>query len=398
VFWGILHRSILMDLFKIFALTLCALTGLILLAGIISEAMKNGLGPMQIAVAIPLMLPSLLPYTVPTTTLFATCIVYGRLSADNEFLALRAAGVHVAHVLWPGVFLGLLASAVTMGISLDAIPYTSYCLKSRVADDIEETLYSILRKDGCLRHFKLNYEIDVDSVQGRKLHDVVFKRRAPGGKGFDVIVRAREAELNVDLERGRILVHLYCGQISQQGTVGVLEHQVMPVEIPDFLAHSGPKQRASDMTWSELFEYETKWQEDKEKLSQQIDAHQSLIERGRGAPHYRKHVEDLTNEHKTRESQILAIRTERHQRVTLAMGCFCFALVGCPIGIWFSKSDYLSSFITCFLPIVTIYYPLLFCTLNLSRAGKLEPWAGVYAANVLMLLVGTVLFRRLSRH
>jgi len=37
--------------------------------GLIAEAMKNGLSPLQIVAAIPLMLPSMFPYTVPTTTL-----------------------------------------------------------------------------------------------------------------------------------------------------------------------------------------------------------------------------------------------------------------------------------------------------------------------------------------
>src|SRR2546421_847608 len=128
---------ILSELLKVFFLALIGLTGIILLAGVISEAMKNGFGPMQILTCIPLMLPSLLPYTVPTTTLFATCIVYGRLAADNEILALKAAGVHIRHVVWPAVMLGVFASAVTMFLYLDAIPYTAFILKGKVAGDVE---------------------------------------------------------------------------------------------------------------------------------------------------------------------------------------------------------------------------------------------------------------------
>src|SRR3981081_351920 len=97
---------ILIELLKIFFLALIALTGIILLAGVINEAMRNGFGPAQILACIPLLFSSLPPYTVPTTTLFATCIVYGRLSADNEILALKAAVVHNLHVVWPARFLG----------------------------------------------------------------------------------------------------------------------------------------------------------------------------------------------------------------------------------------------------------------------------------------------------
>ena len=72
MYWGTIHRMILLELIKVFFMALLALTGLIMVAGIISEAMKNGFGPAQILIIIPLLLPSLLPYTVPTTTLFAT--------------------------------------------------------------------------------------------------------------------------------------------------------------------------------------------------------------------------------------------------------------------------------------------------------------------------------------
>ena len=81
---SILHRMILLELLKVFALALLGITGILLLAGIVAEASQQGLGPMQILTIIPLLVPSTLPYTIPATTLFATCVVYGRLSADNE--------------------------------------------------------------------------------------------------------------------------------------------------------------------------------------------------------------------------------------------------------------------------------------------------------------------------
>src|SRR5207249_7762125 len=102
----------------------------------------------------------------------------------------------------------------------------------------------------------------------------------------------------------------------------------------------------------------------------------------------------LATERKWREQTISSIHAEWNMRPALAFGCLCFALVGCPIGIWFSKSDYLSAFITCFLPIVIIYYPLMFCMFDLGRAGKVAPWLGVYNADALMLLAGGFPFRR----
>src|ERR1043166_3903618 len=107
---------ILREVVKVFLLSLVGITGILLMAGIIAEASQQGLGPGQILAAIPLLIPSTLPYTIPAITLFATCVVYGRLSGDNEILAIKAAGINLIHVVTPGILLGIVMSGMTMGL------------------------------------------------------------------------------------------------------------------------------------------------------------------------------------------------------------------------------------------------------------------------------------------
>src|SRR5262245_26432663 len=124
VFLSILHRMILWELLKVFTMALVAITGLFLLGGIVQEATQQGLGPAQVLIIIPLLIPSSLPFTIPATTLFATCIVYGRLAHDNEILAVRAAGIPILKLLKPALLLGLVASIATMALYFHTIPYT----------------------------------------------------------------------------------------------------------------------------------------------------------------------------------------------------------------------------------------------------------------------------------
>src|SRR5262245_1998041 len=107
----ILQRMIFWDLVKVFAVTLVGLTGVFGLAGLVAEISQRGLAPAQIFGIIPLMIPSMLPYTIPAATLFATVNVYGRMAKDNEIVALRAAGVNLRAIMAPSLLLGLGGSA-----------------------------------------------------------------------------------------------------------------------------------------------------------------------------------------------------------------------------------------------------------------------------------------------
>jgi lipopolysaccharide export system permease protein len=396
VFWGIIHRMILLEMIKVFVVSLIALTGLIMMAGIVSEAMRHGLGPVQIIAIIPFMLPSLLPYTVPTTTLFTACIVYGRLSAQNEILALKASGVHIIHVVWPAFFLGAAMSLTTFLLYLDIIPYTGFLLRNHVNFDLEELLYSQLRKDGHLKNSKINYEIIVDRVVGRKLIDAKFMRRSPDGQSIDLIVTAKEAELRVVMVHNKILVDMRgCTINKADGNQGIVESRIWEIDIKGDMNTPLAKSRASDMTWIELGVFRHKaeaerveWFEKLAKAQENVPLHQRADDPA---------LKQIRNEITQRDRQIMSIISEGHMRPALALGCLCFAMVGCPVGIWLSKSDYLSAFICCFIPIVVVYYPLMLCALNVSSAGIVPAWLIIYDADLLLLAAGGLLFWRLQR-
>src|SRR4029077_9754030 len=91
LFFSILHRMIFWELFKVFALSLLGITGIMLVGTVVAEASQQGFTLLQTLQIIPLIIPGTLPYTIPATTLFATCVVYGRLSHDNEILAIKSA-------------------------------------------------------------------------------------------------------------------------------------------------------------------------------------------------------------------------------------------------------------------------------------------------------------------
>jgi len=397
VFGSILQRMILWELTKVFVMSLVGITGILLMAGIIAEASQQGLGPTQILAAIPLLVPSTLPYTIPATTLFATCVVYGRLAADNELLAIKAAGINAVKIVRPGIILGLVMSGATMGLYYRIIPYTHHLLRAMVFNDAEELLYSLLRKHGEIKHSSFPYQMFVQGVKGKKLLSPVFKRKDAHGQ-IDYVAHAREAELQVLPSKGQVKIKMkHCVVSSENESHAYFVEKDFTVDLPQDFGKQAQR-RPRDLTWQEIYEQRVEFQEQINEIQARISVGTSALLLAGAPADLPKHIEALNNQIGQIRQQIVALDVELQMRPALSMGCLFFILVGCPVGIWFSRSDYLSAFITCFLPIVFVYYPLMLCGTGMAKEGRFNMVPLVWGADAVVGLTGLFLFWRLLRN
>lgn len=401
MFGSIINRLILIELIKVFILALTSLTGLFLIAGLLQEAGSRGLSLWQVASIIPLLIPNMLPYTIPATTLFATCVVYGRMAHDNEIIVLKAAGVNILSILKPAVLLGLAASAILMVLYYDLIPRTQRLMREKIMSDAEEVLYSMIKREGALRQPGMQYVMYVREVQGKRLLDVVFKKRLPQGIGYEVVARTREARLRVDAESNQVLIDMgRCTVVGDKQGVGAdVNDRIYPIPLPDSLAGKDWRNRSQALTWNELHE---RIAECRTELDDALARQEERRLRQPGPYASKEEKEYSTSmmkasfyevQHKSRLYNSLVVEVQL--RPALAMGCLCFVLIGCPVGLWASRSDYLSIFVICFLPTLVIYYPVLLAGLNLAREAKLPAEIAVWAADVILGLASLFLIRKL---
>jgi len=405
--FGLVHRMIFWELVKVFLLALTGLTGLFLAGGLIQQAAQLGLSPAQVLNAIPLIIPNSLPYTIPATTLFATCVVYGRLSNDNEIVVLKAAGVDVLTTLRPALLLGVLAMLTTGGLYYAVIPQTEQKFRAQLLQDPEEVIYNLLKRDKRYVQQSSPYSLHVRDVQGRRLIDVVVKRKAPPdpSKGvqinYDYVARAREARLVVNLETRKLTVDAEEWVVANSTTTGrSTGNPPMELELPEMFSEKQIKSRVNALEWKDL---PARREELLAKRDQLIATREKNRQEALTATDPVR-LRGLTDQDPLYDSQIKettkGIRAVDHEfqlRPALAVGCLLFAIIGCPVGIWFNRSDYLSTFVMCFLPALGVYYPLLFSGAGLGKDGKVPMVVGVWAANAVTALAAIVLTWRLIR-
>ena len=78
---------------------------------------KEGLAAGQLGSLLGYTLPVMLSLTLPMAAFFATTIVYGRFSQDNELTACRASGISTLRLLKPAMVLGGVVTVVSLFLS-----------------------------------------------------------------------------------------------------------------------------------------------------------------------------------------------------------------------------------------------------------------------------------------
>jgi lipopolysaccharide export system permease protein len=388
----ILHRYILAQLIPVFLLALVALTSIFVVLGLVEHATQQGLSLVRILYVVPFVIPSSLPYTIPATLLLSVTIVYGRLAADNEITATKAAGINVLTLLAPAVVLGITLSFVTLFLHDRIIPTANFRMREMLTRNVEDMVYAVLRRDHVFK--AMSYEIHAQRVDGKKLYATTFKRRSPEGK-YDLIVFAREAALEFDLEKQLVRVHMFNAQGTNEDVDFEVEKEVIEIGLPN-VGEIPPGIR--DMTIADIEERKAELRRLHENDCARW-AFKSLgsISSGQLDEAPWGSLVGLSMRGRDAQRDIWRLSVEPHMRSAIAFGCLAFVLLGFPIAILFKRGDYLSAFISCFLPIIGIYYPLMMFGFHLSKEGMTPPYV-VWGANLMLGGLALLAFRPVMRH
>ena len=82
----------------------------------------------------------------------------------------------------------------------------------------------------------------------------------------------------------------------------------------------------------------------------------------------------------------------------MSCSCLFFVLLGGPFAIYKAKSQFLTSFLYCFVPIIAVYYPLILGIMTQSKKGNIDPAWGMWLGNLALLAASLTIIRRVRKH
>src|SRR5438477_2510238 len=306
-------------------------------------------------------IPTALTVTIPMAVLVGILIGLSRLAADSEVTAMRASGMGVATLariisvfVIAAWLLALVNNVFWAPRSAAAVGRLQDRLKtSQVSFEVQPRVFYERFKNLVL------YVQDVTNSGGRAVWKGVFLAdiSTPGAPN---IILAQEGVL---IPEGPHQLHLHLRHGSQ--------HQSIP-RSPD---------QYSIQTFNQL---------DREipAVEEQVREQAPVAEIP--TRQLRATARSFADPNRARLYEI-----EFHRRLALPTACIVLAMVGIPLGLSAKKGGKSTGMVLT-IALVFVYYVISLFGVSLARQGQLSPFTGVWVANILFFLGGTVLLARVD--
>lgn len=304
---------------------------------------------------LPFLLANLLPYLLPLGFLLALVVTYGRLAAENEWTAIRMAGVHPIHLLLPALPLCLVLGGLSLWFCAEGQPLVRVLQEQTAISALRHTITNLspgrtelhLGKFSLIAGFRegndfLQAVIHVPAMNGHAAETLAARRVRFGFSGEDMLVHLEQARIvtgSLDMTNANPTFRL---------NLQDLQHQT------DKNYRSLRYRRSSDI-WDEL-------------QSGTVDPKKADV-----------------------------MRFEVHQRNSIASIYFVYLFLGLPLGLILGRGKQLGA-LALAVGVALVYYVLeMRVGQILATNNLLSPRLCAWTVNVLGLCVGLWLMRKAWR-
>ena len=329
------------------------------------------------------ILPFSLTFTIPWGFLTAVLLAFGKMSAENELIALKSNGVSIPRICAPVGVLALVFVGICLWINLEVAPRAQKRMKEAVFNIATSNPMAMFAGDKVIEEFpgkKIYVERKETEVERAERIRVAAERGEETEKGivlFNLLVYelspdlkpmsvmyARRGSLETDLENKQMLMHLKDARFEKRD-------EDQPDDLIKIKQGILMEATTFPISLQELYEKNKK----REGIS--------------GMP-----IEDLI--HKLDAGATSALKTEVSKRFSFSLASLAFALIGVPLAITAHRRETSIGF-GLSLIIAFVYFFIIIMVDTVRNNPKWHPELLIWSPNVLFIGLGAWMFYRLSR-
>ncbi len=361
----ILHAYILRGILLNFFVGLSLFVTVLLLGHMfkIANLIMHGVPLKDIALLFAYLLPYFLSACIPMSLLSSILLVFGRLSQDNEIVAMKASGVSILQISYPLWIIGAIATLICFKINNEIIPYSHFAARKLLVEMGSKNPTAYLEPGNFVEIFP-RHIIYVRERHGDILKKIVIYQAA--GQGHVKTITAQEGKISYDPESKQVLMELKDGTIQEPSG-------------KDF----------KDLFNLQFGTYSLKL--DARKVFQDTDdlgkKHKDMTIR---------EIKKKIEEYKEKGINTTPLLTEIQKKISVSFSCLVFTLIGIPLGIRTHRSEKTVG-IAISLLLVFFYYLLIIFGKALDEKTALHPEYLMWLPNVLVMGIGLYLFKKASR-
>ncbi len=364
--------------------------------------------------------------SAPCAVLIAVLMTFGRLSQDNEIIALRASGVNLA-----GILLGPLAASVLLAVGLTlfnnhVLPETNHAFANLLID-IGRMRPTVRLQEGVFITDFPGYNLMVKSVNGRtnEMRGVTIYKLNPGGPPTTIL--ARRGTLSYTPDGSTAVLNLRDGEIHEippeeggsrryrlmaftthviyiAGAGGLLERSVrdsrsdrelsaaaliaerarMRAEFDQAIGRRRARLVATGAPGAALESIAPErltWPAQLAPLWRRIVARGDSVEGFLATrPELRAEADLWRMERDALRRRIAGLSVEIHKKFALPVACVVFVLLGAPLGMRVRRAGPAVAFVS--IAFFLFYYLCLIGGEELANRLMLPPWLSMWLPNL----------------
>lgn len=304
------------------------------------------------------LIPDILTFTIPMSTLMGVLAGFSRMSGDSEIIAFRTMGINNKKLLKPVVIFSLFTWIITTILIMFVAPETNFRLSKQIQQVFLSKTIKNIKPGIFYRNFPgyILYFKDIDQ-RSNEWKDVFLYSFNNGD--YDTVITA---------DRG-----LFLQDKTSLKTSIVLKNAY----VHTFKINPPKKQKSGDIYSIYHYNYLREKIKDFVRIKQTRRSTQLIIT-------------DLIKKKKENPENIL-YQIEFQRKFTLPFACIALAFLGLPLGLSTKKGGKISGFIIS-LAIIFVYYTIITTMRNIVLKKILPPFIGMWLPNLFLIGIGIAFY------